>query len=471
MKLFVPPVIIDPTEGFTPENDIFKREAFGRGLANIVSRAEDNLVIAIDAPWGEGKTTFIQQWRGLLASSDYGINCIYFDAFAGDYQDDPLVAIASELYEYIATSEVAGKDATVRDRRKKEFLTGVKKWGKVALLAGLRVGVKAGSAGLVCLSDIEDGFSEVQKTIGEAVGKEVVKSGGDVVLKKLEHYFESQQELKRGLIDIHDALAKLAVDIKEESGKPLVFIIDELDRCRPDFALDLLERVKHIFSVPGIVYVLVCNSIQLEEHVKCRYGLCVQAKTYLTKFIDISLHLPKNELSNENRSTEIDTAKYVNYMLEKLSFPKGRLHRNTLEVLNGLSTILKLSFRDLERIFSYMALYHCSTSDNHLNLHNIVLGLCVARVKSKEIFDLATSGKACWEDVQSFFKFDELLEMESIVTSVDWFMREWRLCAELDKPITEECQALMNSLFRYNIWGRESLLTSVSRPFKIFMQE
>ncbi len=89
MKLTVPPLQIEQNAGFTPEKDIFNRKDFGQNLLNLITNVDDELVIALDAPWGEGKTTFIKMWQGMLAQEE--IKSIYFDAFANDYQKEPFL--------------------------------------------------------------------------------------------------------------------------------------------------------------------------------------------------------------------------------------------------------------------------------------------------------------------------------------------------------------------------------------------
>ena len=77
----------------------------------------------------------------------------------------------------------------------------------------------------------------------------------------------------------------------EETKQPLVFIIDELDRCRPTFSIELLERVKHIFDIPGIVFVFGINRDELCHSIKSVYGE-IESGIYLRRFFDVSLSLP-----------------------------------------------------------------------------------------------------------------------------------------------------------------------------------
>ena len=100
MKLTIPPIEIDEKEGFNPDKDIFLRKEFGERLVNLIAQSKGELVLAIDAQWGEGKSTFIKMWKGyILHQREPKIRSIYFDAFANDYQKDPFLALAAEIYE------------------------------------------------------------------------------------------------------------------------------------------------------------------------------------------------------------------------------------------------------------------------------------------------------------------------------------------------------------------------------------
>ena len=83
MKIIVPPMTVAVDDAF--KNDALDRQPFGEALLNIVTRSKDELVVSIDGRWGEGKTTFVKMWRGLLKK--HNIPSIYIDAFANDYSD------------------------------------------------------------------------------------------------------------------------------------------------------------------------------------------------------------------------------------------------------------------------------------------------------------------------------------------------------------------------------------------------
>ena len=101
MKLTRPPLTIKADEGFS-SSDIFERKDFGERLAKVIENSEENIVLALDAQWGEGKSTFVKMWKGHIEyHREKKFKSIYFDAFANDYQKEPFLALASEIYELL----------------------------------------------------------------------------------------------------------------------------------------------------------------------------------------------------------------------------------------------------------------------------------------------------------------------------------------------------------------------------------
>jgi len=254
-------------------------EAAAAANAHLIVQLKDNQLTLMNspgAPWGTGKTTFVKMWRGELTKA--GIPSVYFDAFANDYQEDAFLAVASQIIA----------DADSRSPRRKEALNTFKakalQTAKVIGRASLRLGVRAATAGLVEGEALEKTAAEIAKDFGEETTKVI-----DEVLKER---LESQNSDRKIFESFRTALTELAVgfsspvggdDSKDGHSFPLVFIIDELDRCRPSFALEILEKIKHFFSVPNVIFLLVSSLSQLETAVRFAYGE-VDAHTYLEKF-------------------------------------------------------------------------------------------------------------------------------------------------------------------------------------------
>ena len=362
MKLLVPPLKIHENDGFRPDIDIFNRKAYGESLFNLINNTEDELVLALDAPWGEGKSTFIKMWRGLLAENK--VANIYFDAFENDYQQDPLLAISSQLYALIDK-----KDDSTQAEFKKKALSALKVIGR----ASLRVGIKALTAGVLDetileqTDNIEDASDEASDLIDNFIAKQLTKS----------------EENSKSLLAFKEYLSTLGE--KLGAGKNLVFIIDELDRCKPKFSLAILESIKHLFSVPHITFVLVMNRTQLEEAVKCEYGAGVDASRYLQKFVSGWTSLPKPNYDHQSLGNG-----YVRSCLKAMNFEvKTQAQHDAIGYIEELVNHYNLSLREVEKTLTNFAIIYNATDECNLNSEYLTLAifLCVIKVIKPEIYN------------------------------------------------------------------------------------
>ena len=125
------------------------------------------------------------------------------------------------------------------------------------------------------------------KTIKEAI-TEITKGLTDIFENEVNDYVDR----KNSINEFKTSLADFIVDAY--NGKPFIFIIDELDRCRPNYAVSILEQIKHFFSVPNIIFVLSIDKNQLGSAVKGVYGSdSLNSEEYLRKFIDLEYSIPE----------------------------------------------------------------------------------------------------------------------------------------------------------------------------------
>lgn len=294
MRIFPTAPTISDEDGFTPQQDIFRRKSFGDGLINLVEMADDPLVVVLDAPWGTGKTTFIKMFAGELRKRRFPV--IYFDAFENDYVDNGFLAIAGEV---LRVSSQLKKDQTPAH---KKFLKAAARTGGVLLRMGAKVGVKAATLGAIDATDLD-----ALKSVSNDVAKEASTKADEYV----ESLLKIQSQESETIASIRSALSNLAEALSDEGNKkPLVFVVDELDRCRPTFALELLERIKHIFSIENVHFIFATHLEQLENSVRYSYGNDIDAKTYLQKFYNILLNLPDSEHEEYRNNTTIYISKY-----------------------------------------------------------------------------------------------------------------------------------------------------------------
>ncbi|MEZ9739563.1 P-loop NTPase fold protein [Vibrio splendidus] len=347
MRLSLPELEITKDEGFNPEKDIFRRAKYGQQLTNFILNAEENLVFALDSSWGSGKTTFIKMWHSHNNTHEPRLKTIYFDAFQNDYQSDPFLALASEVYDLFEDGD---------EESKNDFKEKASNVFKAFSRGVIRTGVKVATAGVIDGSALDSAEKEISTLLSDQVDS--------VIADK----FESSKADKNALNEFKKYLEKVVAE--HTINNKLVFVIDELDRCRPDFALEILEKIKHLFSVPGLTFVLVMNREQLQESVKSRYGNGINASLYLQKFINVWLTLPNMKSHGISDHTGI----FLNHAALKMN---SQLFSGPATVSRLFKTLIKqnsTSFREIERMLTYFAVFE--NTHALLGDHNDHLAMC-----------------------------------------------------------------------------------------------
>lgn len=335
------------SDGFSEKDDIFGRIKLHNIIMRVVQHAPDkSLVLALDDKWGNGKTSFVQMMESeiKIKHSD-DLNVIYFDAFKSDYQSDPFVALTSSIYSLINKEE--GKLKSLGN----ELLKVGKKLGASFAINGAKFAINTLSGGLLSGTALEKA--------GESIS--------DAITSPVEEYIEEKIKTSENEIATIEHFGNLITQIHQESGKKILFIIDELDRARPDFSLDLLEKIKHIFSVEGVVFLLVVNREQFEKSIECRYGN-INSRLYLNKFVHYWFTLPKKSHLSPNC---MDNYSHSTIKRHLLNIDSGNnLFVRNGSLINTLAYLLEVnhcSLREAERCYSVFAVI-----DNPNKINNYV---------------------------------------------------------------------------------------------------
>ena len=167
-------------------------------------------------------------------------------------------------------------------------------------------------------------------------------------------YRQARKAMSEFRSDLEDMARSLA---ESKDGRPLVVVIDELDRCRPTYAAKLLEVAKHLFAVDNIVFVLAVNRTELEHSIRRLYGDEFDAKEYLHRFFAFDFQLPEPELSG-----------FIEAKLEKSGI--DGFFQNT-EQLNARESYPRLK----EMLFSFFDAYDISLRTISQSLHRLGLTL------------------------------------------------------------------------------------------------
>ncbi|MBA5249111.1 MAG: hypothetical protein FE834_06200 [Gammaproteobacteria bacterium] len=351
------------------EEDIFSQDQLSReveikNLSSLIESTTEASTIAINADWGSGKTTFVKLWKEYL-KKEHGINSIYFSAWEDDFSKEPLISILGEINGYI--SDNFEKKGKVVDNFNK-----VKGFASKVVKRGLPAFVKGTTAGMI---DIDKGFESAVSAIAEEATKGLIENySKEKALTK--SFQESIQQLLKSL----------------DSDKPFVIFIDELDRCRPLYAIELLERVKHIFGIDGLVFVLSIDKKELAKSIQSQYG-DINAEGYLRRFIDIEYNLKK---------TERDV--FCRYLYDKKYKVSEILHSKGVgvgvgthiddfvpysvnEVVEYLVESLDLSLREIEQVFIQINIVFKVIKPYSFNLYiRVIVFFIVLKIKRQDIY-------------------------------------------------------------------------------------
>ena len=389
MKILPPEPHVDLyNEGFG-DTDLLQRKKVGKALSSLVDRIDDPLVIALDGKWGTGKTHFLKRWVGAHSVENGSTaTTVYFDAFANDYLNDPLPALVSSLTDRLP----AGNDAKIQRVKAAAF-----KLAKPLARIGLSVATFGATEALGELGD----------AVAEAVGGEGAAS--------LEKYWEEKTGRREAMLEFKTAIEALATPIVEGgTGSSLVFVIDELDRCRPDYALEVLEVIKHFFSVPHVHFILGVNLNALENSVHARYGEKTDGHAYLKKFIQITLELPV-ELGDIHNSQPVNVA-YLENLIEEMRIPTHIANplRNHIKLMPKFNQI---SMRDMGKIASSISLasevvLHGNRSSRSRIL--IMIDLIIAKIVRPDLYPKFLTATVNAADLTSYYGTTENTLTEKI---------------------------------------------------------
>lgn len=327
-------------EGFG-DDDLLERASFGKSLSNFVEKVEDPLVIAIDGEWGQGKSFFLKRWVGAHTLQNNGeATMVYFDAFAHDYLDDPLIALVGVVTDRITELSRETKSASKSIQR-----TTIKLAKKLP-----NIGISAVGAGL---SVATGGLSDVGKRVADAI----IDSASDEGKKLLDEYWKSEDSKRNAMKEFRDMLKAFVeanrVENKQgEETNSLIIVIDELDRCRPDYALSVLEIIKHLFNVKGVQFILGVNLEALGHSVSKRYGEKIDSERYLRRFVNIIFELPTNTNNSTNMAAVVEYADKICRLMKV----DGTLGAALCEEIELAASSNKIQVRDVGTIFSRAAL-------------------------------------------------------------------------------------------------------------------
>lgn len=370
---------------FTFDNCAVGRKAYGEFLASYLVEEKDGFVLNLNGKWGTGKTEFLKRLYSHLHTQNHPV--IYIDAWESDFTENPLLVVASELLAQLKVLlPLHGNDLD----KLTVFLGRLVKG--TAIVAGSFIGEKL----------IQDGAA------GREFVKSFMESSPEDLLKTMKKGYSEQVEAVK---DVRTQLEHLALALEEVHKRelPVMVLVDELDRCRPSYAIEMLEVIKHFFNTKNFVFVVATDTQQLENSINAVYGEKFDSSVYLRRFFN-----RKAELSEPD----------IDYYLEKHNFtiasnivlypdkPAGITASTVAYHLAALVKAYNLDLRTVDQVIAKMKACLRTIARNEENRHAVnIFALLTAIIEfdeRPEVFKGRADDKALseWKEADDFPMID-----------------------------------------------------------------
>jgi hypothetical protein len=373
--------------GFDDSTDIFKRKDLALRLTGLFESMQHGSVALLDGRWGTGKSTFVKLWAAELKKRD--IPSIYFDAFASDYIESPFQAVAGA---FVTAAVQARRDGQPAYRT---FLSRAAAVGKTIASMSAKVGVKAVTLGAVNAADLGE--------LGK-LSDALVDGAADITEEGVKRLLEEHATRETQFASLRESLQTLPSLLRPsgENGDtvPLIVFIDELDRCRPDFSLGILETLKHFFRADALHFVLVTNRDYLELSVGHRYGVSVGASEYLEKFYDFVVFFEQSYVRHDPASV----ASFVNAAAQGVLPRENQSYNDVRDYIKQFSIAYRLSLRQIQALTTNIAISYLAYSERELRPDFLVCFLAVLKIMRPALYRKAKAGLLTWEDSEKFLQ-------------------------------------------------------------------
>lgn len=251
-------------------DDFMARKTSAEFLTKYLLANKHVRVLNVNSAWGAGKSFFLERWAKEL-SEEYV--CVCFNAWESDYSSEPLIALMAALQQQLVDS------------------TSLESTGSGKSVVHATSNLIRKSAPLIARGLF-------MKAVGVDFNDLIGEGGEEAAGKMIEELVSEQAKSAQKVEDFKKALKEGFAQAAENKSKkaPVFIFIDELDRCRPTYAIELLERIKHFFDLDDCKFIIASDSVQLAHSIKVVYGQDFSSENYLKRFFDAEFSLDNRDI-------------------------------------------------------------------------------------------------------------------------------------------------------------------------------
>jgi len=356
-------------DGEIDPSDIWKDDVLGRHevaleIIQIISTIKQPFVIGVSSRYGTGKSFFAKRCVAELGERHF--MAVYFDAWQNDYVKEPLsgfvYTVANALKELCGPDDIAEVQELFSNAAK--FIA--KRTVPLAARAVTRL------------------------VIGESGAKEVSNELASLTEQIAKESIEGYENTVGEMATFRDALMRLAEKARKTNTTlqhdQVIVFVDELDRCRPDYTIEILESIKHLFNVQNFIFILMSDDQAFEASVSSVYSDKISADHYLRKFIDWKINLPQPRRDNYTRYlSRVFLLRDIEWLTDDDDFLTG------IEALLGyfgqMAQMYELTLREMDQCFTIVNFVLRGLGDEKVMLP-LVSVLVIMKEKDSEQYEI-----------------------------------------------------------------------------------
>jgi tetratricopeptide (TPR) repeat protein/Cdc6-like AAA superfamily ATPase len=356
-------------------DDYLDFESYAGPLSDLISKetTQTPLTVGLFGAWGSGKTTLMRMIQRSLEKIQEQPNSkfvlVSFEAWKYYKEDALWRAMLLRVLDALRpkTEDESNKDLRSKIERLEQSLYRNVEWEEKG---GLTIDwpklARAGAGGALKLSfSLVPGMTTIMEAV-KAVDNSLVE--GDIS-KNIDTVSSAFQ---RNMVTHHQSQLSSIEQFQGEfsklvqghfQGKRLVIFVDDLDRCLPEKAIEVLEAIKLFLDVEGCVFVLGIDQEVITTGLKAKYkdvGFLENGQSqafsvhYIEKLIQLPFYLPPIEAGEmqsyiENLKVDWPDDNCAQIFAEGLS-PNPRQIKRTINVYMLLVSLAKKRENNLKAV-------------------------------------------------------------------------------------------------------------------------
>lgn len=345
--------------------DMLKREEFIDKFVNIlntIDTTKKDWCVALTGSWGSGKTYVIDKIYSKLESEKENL-VVSYNAWKNDFYGEPLIAILYSLLDNLETSNLSDE-----------------------IKQGLKNGLSAFKS-MLSFIPYFDKVVDVAKNVSQSINTPSFKLKNNTNFDEYTSYADLIKNTRELIKEI-------------STQRKIIILVDEIDRCLPEYSIKILERLHHLFEgISNLIIVISVDKEQLTKVISNYYGE-KSVKSYLYKFIDFEIDLPQAILDKEVIEEGLND--YFSIMVEDIITTKTEAK----EFIVNLLSIYQIRER-IKIIEKAILLHNLFNKDNNY-ASTMCIELMYIVLKDKNI-SMSTNmfpnlSKKIFEDKNFYFK-------------------------------------------------------------------